>query len=131
MSEPIVFISHFRLRPGRLDDVRQLGHAVTARLELEKPRTAAFLFYVDEPAMQLTFVHVFADAESMDLHFEGSDQRSQAAYEFFEPVGWEIYGKPSDAALATMRNQATAAAVTLTVAAEYVAGFLRVRSEQA
>ncbi len=126
MAEPIVFISHFRVRPGRLDDVRQMSQAVAARLERQNPRTAVFLLYLDEPAMQLTIVHLFADAESMDLHFEGSDQRSQAAYEFFEPAGWEIYGQPSDAALATMRSDAAVAGVTLAVAAEYVAGFLRV-----
>jgi hypothetical protein len=126
MPEPIVFISHFRVRPGRLDDVRQMTRGAAERLMLDKPGTSAFLIYLDEPAMQLTIVHVFPDAESMDLHFEGSDQRSQAAHELFEPAGWEIYGKPSDAALATMRSDAAVAGVTLAVAAELVAGFLRV-----
>ena len=125
MSEPIVFISHFQIREGALDAYRQLQREVASDLEAAKPRTLVFLTYVDTAGGQMTAVHVFADAESMDLHFEGSDERSAAAYEFLQPDGWEIYGKPSDQVLGAMRNAATASGVELKVHAEHVAGFLR------
>ena len=96
MSDPIVFISHFQIREGALDAYRQLQREVASDLEAAKRRTLVFLTYVDTAGSQMTAVHVFADAESMALHFEGSDERSAAAYEFLEPDGWEIYGKPSD-----------------------------------
>ena len=64
----------------------------------------------------------------MDLHFEGSDERSAAVYEFVEPDGFEIYGRPSDEALETMRQAADGSGVSLTVRPEHLGGFLRAPS---
>jgi hypothetical protein len=125
MSEPIVFISHNQIKKGKLDDLKRVSGEATARLQAEKPRTLVFLAFVDEGGTQATFAHVFADAESMDLHFEGAEERSTAAYEYLNPAGWEIYGRPSTAVIEVMRQTAASAGVTLTVQPEYLAGFLR------
>ena len=61
----------------------------------------------------------------MDHHFEGADERSRAAREFIEPIGWEFYGKPSTEALESMRQAAASAGATLSVQPDYIAGFLR------
>jgi hypothetical protein len=61
----------------------------------------------------------------MDLHFEGADERAQAAYAFIEPLGWEVYGTPSDAALRSLREAARAAGVKLTARPAFLGGFLR------
>ena len=47
MPEPIFFLSHFRIKEGQLDLVRQLASEVAARLQAEKPRTVLFLSYLD------------------------------------------------------------------------------------
>jgi hypothetical protein len=70
-------------------------------------------------------VHCFPDAGSMDLHFEGSDERTAAVYEFVEPDGFEIYGRPSEQALETMQQAAAGSGVSLRVLPEHVGGFLR------
>jgi hypothetical protein len=127
MSDPIVFVSHFRLKQGKLEGLRQLATDATARLEAEKPDTLVFLSYLNADATRASFVHAFADAESMDRHFEGADSRSRAAYEFLEPTGWEIYGSPSEGAVNTLRTAASAAGVSLTVEPNYIGGFLRVQ----
>jgi hypothetical protein len=125
MSEPIVFISHFRVRAGKSDGLRRIVEDVTRSLETEKPRTLVYLSYIDAEGANVTFVHAFADAESLDLHFEGAEERSKAAYEFLEPDGWEIYGTPSDAALGMMRRAAEASGVKLRVQQGYLDGFMR------
>jgi quinol monooxygenase YgiN len=125
MSEPIVFISHFRVKPGELDALRPYLREGSAALQADKPRTLAFLAYVDESGTRATIVHVFPDSDAMDLHFEGAEDRSRGAYELLAPDGWEIYGTPSEAALAMMREGAAAAAVHLTVEPGSIGGFLR------
>jgi hypothetical protein len=125
MTEPIVFISHFKIKEGALDAYRQMQHEAVRALEADKPRTLAMLPYLDADGTRLTIVHLFADAESMDLHFVGAAERSAAAYEVLVPDGWEIYGTPSDQALDTMRNAAVASGVSLTLQPDYVGGFLR------
>jgi hypothetical protein len=128
MSEPIVFISHFRIKEGRFDALKQRALDTGDDLRSEKPRTILFLSYVDEDRSTISFVHAFADADAMDLHIEGAGERSRAAFEFIEPIAWEIYGSPSTAALETMRQTATASGATLSVQPEYLAGFLRLSS---
>ncbi len=128
MSEPVVFISHFKVKEGKLDDLKRLAGEVERSLQADKPRTAAWLVYLDEGGTKVSFVHCFPDARSMDLHFEGSDERSAAVYEFVEPDGFEIYGRPSDEALETMRQAAAGSGVSLNVRPEHLGGFLRAPS---
>jgi len=128
MSEPIAFISHFTVKQGKRNDVTRLFQDVSKRLEADKPRTLVFLSFFNEDQTRVSFLHFFADSESMDIHFEGSDERGQAAYEYVDPVGWEFYGRPSPQALETMRQAAASAGATLTVEPDYLGGFLRVAS---
>ena len=125
MANPVVFISHWTIKPGKLDDLRQLAREVATRIEAEKPRTLTFLNYLDDRGTRATFVHVFADPDSMDLHFQGADERSRSALEFMDPDGWEIYGQASDAALRSLRRMAASARVPLTLRPDFLAGFLR------
>ena len=127
MPEPVVFISHFAIKEGALDDVRRLSDEVVGRLREQKPHTVLFLSYLDEQGSEIAFLHAFPDAESMDLHFEGVDERVAAAYRYIEPRGWEVYGKPSEHALETLRQGAASAGVLLTVLPEHLAGFLRLQ----
>ncbi len=125
MADPIVFISHFRVKQRMLKAYKDLAHTVTQQLHAEKPRTLAYLFYLSPNGSEATIVHVFPDAESMDLHGHGSEERSRVAFEVLVPLGWEIYGTPSNAALEQMREAASASGVKLTVQPDYFDGFLR------
>jgi hypothetical protein len=127
MPEPVVFISHFGIKEGTLDDMKRLSENVFENLHDGKPRTVLFLAYLDEQGTEVSFLHAFPDAESMDLHFEGVDERVRAAYQFLVPRGWEIYGRPSEAALESIRQSAATAGVSLTVLPEHLGGFLRLR----
>lgn len=125
MSEPIVFISNFRIKEGSAEALKTLVHEVIRTLERHKPRTTMQAAYADEGRGTISFVHVFEDADVMTSHFEGADERARKAYEFMEPAGWEIYGTPSPEVVDQMRRTAAWAGVTLIVEPRYVAGFLR------
>ncbi len=125
MPEPIFFLSHFRIKEGQLDVVRRIASEGAARLHAEKPRTVLFLSYLDADGETISFLHAFADTKSMDLHFEGAVERARAAYEYLEPLGWELYGSPSAAALESLRKAADSGGVALASHPEYLSGFLR------
>jgi quinol monooxygenase YgiN len=130
MEQPILFVSHWRVQPGGLDRLRQLSGEVAARFRAEKPRTLSWLAYLDDSGTSISFVHVFADAEAMDLHVEGADAGRKAASDLIEPRGYEIYGAPSDSVLDQMRRTADEAGVTLRLEPEFVAGgFLRLAAD--
>lgn len=121
----IVFISRNRVLPGRLDDLRAFLRAGVPVIEADKPRTLAFLPYLDASGERLVIVHVFADPEAFDLHLAGADERSRAAYELIAPESFEIYGPLSDVTREKFRASAASAGVPLTLAPEAPAGFLR------
>jgi len=125
VSSPVVFISRLRVLPGQLAAYSRMMDEWVPRIQAEKPRTSAFLHFLDGEQSRVTIVHIFGDAEAMDLHFQGADERSKEAWKVFAPDGWEIYGPASEAAIASMRRLAESARVSLTVQTEYVAGFLR------
>ena len=127
MSGPIVFVSHFAVKEDRLEDLERLSAEIVAELEADKPGTVAYLMYLDEEGSRFTVAHCFPDAGTMDRHFEGSDERTAQAFEVMTPLGWEIYGRPSDGALETMRQGAAATGVPLTVLPDHVGGFLRLQ----
>jgi hypothetical protein len=121
----IVFISRNRVLPGKLDGLRAFLAAGTPMIEAAKPRTLAFLPYLDARGELLSIIHVFADAAAFDLHLAGSDDRSTAAYEFIASLGFELYGRVSDHARSTLDAAAAAAGVELRSLPELPAGFLR------
>jgi len=102
MSEPIVFISHFKVKEGKLEGLKQHAQKMVELIQAEKPGTLAFLQYLNEDETELSIVHVFPDADAFDRHGEGVAERAKAAFEFIEPISRELYGMPNEKTLAMM-----------------------------
>ena len=124
-SQPIVFISHFGVKPGHAEAFRAMWASVIEDLRATKPSTSAQVAYLSEDELRLSIVHVFPDADALARHFEGADERSRAVYEHIAPAGWEMYGSPHEEQLAGLRAEAASAGVALTVMPTVVGGFLR------
>ena len=127
MSSPIVFISHFKVKEGKLSELRQHAHAMTELLDAQKPGTVAFLQFLNEEGTLLSIVHVFPDADAFDRHAEGVAERSRAALEFIIPTRRELYGTPSDSARA-MLEPPEGSGITLAVMTEPMTGYMRLRA---
>ncbi len=84
MSEPIVFISHNRVKEGKLDGFKQAYREAAELMEANKPGTITFLAYVNEEGTEVSIVHVFPDANSMDHHMQGVAERAKETAEFLE-----------------------------------------------
>ena len=125
MSEPIVFISHHRVKPGKAEELKALMAEMWSVMEQEKPRTLMNLAYLNEDGTEVTFMHAFADIEAMQLHWQGAEDRTAQAYQYIEPIGFEIYGSAGEQIVDGMRAEAAGGDATLTLWPEFVAGFLR------
>jgi hypothetical protein len=127
MSEPIVFISNRRIKEGKFDEYAQNYRQGVEMIEANKPGTVAHLAYANEDGTEASIVHVFPDAESMELHMQGVDELAKKAFEFMEIVSFEIYGKPSDSVLEAMKKIA-GSGVTLNIKPQPVGGYIRLKS---
>ncbi len=122
MPDPIVFISHSTMKPGKLDELRELSEKMFEKLDAEKPGTVLHHGYLDANEGEVHFIHVFPDADAMDAHFEGAGQRVASANELIETESFEIYGTPSDAALEALRRNPS---VHLTLRPGGLGGYMR------
>jgi hypothetical protein len=124
MFEPIVFISHFKIKDGKLDDLKQLHQQVTGQIKANKPGTVAFLQYLNEDKTELSIIHVFPDTESFDLHVEGVDERARAGFELVEPTSREVYGMPSERVMEMLRP-ADGTGITFKIMPQPMGGYIR------
>jgi len=127
MSEPIVLISHNKMKEGKFDAFLKIQQESILLIREQKPNTVVFLAYAREDGGEVSFVHVFPDAEAMDIHFHGAAERSKKAYEFMQPKSMEIYGSPNDGVLETMK-QIAESGVAVSIDTDYLGGFLRFKS---
>ena len=125
MSEPIVFISHHRIKPGKAEALKALTAEIWSVMETEKPRTLMNLAYLNQEGTEVTFMHAFADIEAMQLHWQGADERTQLAYQYIDPIGFEIYGSAGEQIVEGMRAEAAGGGATLSLWPKFVTGFLR------
>jgi quinol monooxygenase YgiN len=127
MTQPIVFISHSAIREGQLEAFREFIRTGAAALEADKPGTIVFLAYLDDDASEVSIVHVFLDADAMNAHLQGVEERSREADTFIETKGYEIYGSPDASVRRMMRAFADGSGVPLTVRPEHVGGYVHAR----
>jgi hypothetical protein len=127
MSEPIVLISHLRVREGRLDQLREMSRVGMPRIDEQKPRTLALLGYLNEAANVVSFVHVFADRESFDAHMEGAADRTGAVSDIVEALGFDVYGPVGERQLDTIRA-IDGPTIPFNKNPEYIGGWLRLAS---
>lgn len=125
MADPIVFVSHGRVKKDQLESLKKLSLEVWPVLEAEKPGTVFQHGYLSEDREEVHFIHVFPDAEAFDAHIMGAGERSGAAAEFIDTYGFEIYGTASDETLATLRQ---APNVDLAIHSENLGGYIRLVS---
>ena len=126
MSNPIIFVSNQRIKEGKLEEFKKNYLQVAAMMEATKPGTAAHLAYLNEDGTKASIVHIFPDAESMELHMNGVDDLAKKAYQFMEIESFEIYGRPSDNILAGMM-QIAGSGVTLDMKPQSVGGYIRLK----
>jgi len=128
MTGPIVFISHFKIKEGKLEDVKQLSVSVSNFIEENKPGTATFLQFTNVEGTELSIIHVFPDADAFDKHNEGAGERSNKAFELIIPTRREIYGLPSDQAMVIL-TPPEGSGISINQMSQVVGGYIRSTSE--
>jgi hypothetical protein len=126
MSSPFIFIATNRLKAGKLDSERERVPGLVEFIEASEPRLIAFNEYVNEAGDEVTVVQVHPDAASMEAHMEIVRERAQAAYAetLDATVRIQVFGRPTDAILETLRQQA-GSGVAISVDGEHLGSFTR------
>ena len=124
MSEPVVFIIHFKIKEGKAGEFRKHYWDSIQPTFDAKPGTLVQLAYVDEEATKLTVIRIFPSADALDHHLLGANERSKKTFTFIEPYFIELFGKPNPATLENMEKIA-GSGVSMNISPNYMGGFIR------
>src|SRR3954469_22801846 len=129
MSGPFIFIATNRLKPGAYEAERHRVPGLVKFIEAGEPRLLAFNEYINADRTEVTVVQVHPDAASMEFHMGVLGERAAQAYAetLDATTAIQVFGAPSDAVVETLRAQA-GRGVPLTVHAEHLGGFTRIRA---
>jgi|Tabmets5t2r1_1033131.scaffolds.fasta_scaffold06927_2 quinol monooxygenase YgiN len=126
MSEPFIFIGTHTLREGKLEGFKKACRELVEVVEANEPRLIAFNIYVDEDGAEATVVQVHPDPDSMLFHMQVAREHISEAYQSVleETQRIDVYGKPSDTVLETIR-QLAGSEVPLSLKTHHLGGFTR------
>ena len=122
----LVYIDRSDIREAKVDELRAGVRKLVDFVDAHEPQLIAYGFHIDEDARQMTVVAVHPDSASLELHIEiaGGEFRKLAHLITLREV--RIYGRPSDRALALLRQKAEMLGEGVTVLVhEPHAGFVR------
>jgi hypothetical protein len=121
---PFVFITTHRVKPGHLDDVKDLIQRYTAFLEEHDDGLRSHGAYLDEEHQIVDLVQVQTDAASADRHMELIAPWVGPASEHTDTLAVTIFGEPGPV-LQTTLESIWATGATVTVHQPDGAGFIR------
>ena len=131
MYKPLIFVSTWKIREGRLQDYKRFAKELIEHVKAKEPQFIAFNMYFNEDETEMTSIQVHPDAASMDFHIQvlakviGEDMVEWIdRADFLEPKHIEIYGTPS-AKLLEADQPLVDAGIPLSVKPIHFAGFTR------
>ena len=131
MSEPLIYISTWRIKEGKLEDFKQFTRELVEIYEAKEPQLIAFHIFSNDDGTEMTSVHIHPDAASMDFHMQvveqalGEDMRKWVERaDFLEPKHIEIYGTPS-AGLLEADRPLVESGIARSIKPLHIAGFTR------
>jgi hypothetical protein len=131
MSEPLIYISTWRFKEGKLEVYKQFTKEFLEIIKAKEPQLIAIHLSLNEDGTEVTSIQIHPDAASMDFHMqlveqvlgEEMDEWVERA-DFVEPKHIEIYGMPS-AGLLEADQPLVESGTARSVKPLHIAGFTR------
>jgi hypothetical protein len=131
MSEPVAYVSTWRIKEGKFEDYRRFFAELVKTVDENEPRLTAFITFVNEDRTEITHVHVFPDSGTLDHHMDVLGEKMRllpgdvaAVMRYLEPVRVEVFGTPGGKA-AEMDKGLVDAEVPFTGKKRFLGGFTR------
>jgi hypothetical protein len=128
-GEPIVYVSTWRIKEGRFPDYQRFYSELVRTIRDLDRGVVAFYAFASEDSTEITNVHVFPDAATLERHMGviGEQmgilpQELSPVTELMEPLGVQVYGVPEGRA-AAMDRSLDEAGVPFASKERYLGGF--------
>lgn len=103
MDEPLIFISRWRVREGKLEDLMRYYKEILRIVEANEPQLIAFHGFVNEDGTEMTSIQIHPDSASQEFHMQvlrdNWDESFSEYAQMLEGISFEYYGTPAKSAL--------------------------------
>jgi hypothetical protein len=103
MSEPLIVISTYRVKEGKLEDLKRYYKKILEIVEANERQLIAFHGFLNEDGTEMTNIQVHPDTASMDFHMQvlrdNWDESFSEYGQMLEVISVEYYGTPPESAL--------------------------------
>lgn len=131
MSDPLIYVSTWKIKEGKLDELKEFSRELLGHIEAREPRLIAMNVFINDAGTEMTSIQVHPDNASMESHLGvvnqilGEDMNEWVERGgLIEPVRAEIFGTPGPALLESDRPRIEAG-VPYFVKSTNIAGFTR------
>ena len=126
MSGPLIFVSHSKVKPGKLAEYQEHVTEAADLVESDEPRMIGFNSYASEDGTDVSTVQVHPDAESLDVHLKIFAEKLQAkAFDALDSSEVNVYGEPSESARQQLEQIAGMSGIRVRIVPVHQGGFLR------
>jgi hypothetical protein len=103
MAGPLFAITTFRVKEGKLEDLKRYYKKILEIAEANEPQLIAFHGFLNEDGTEMTSIQVHPDTASMDFHMQvlrdNWDESLSQYGQMIEHIGSQYYGTPPKSAL--------------------------------
>lgn len=105
-GEPFVFINTYKIKEGKLDELKKNSHELVELVDAKEPRMLCFAFYLNDDRTEVTTLQVHPDADSMMTHMQVAAGHIEEAHEFldFSSMRIQVYGDLPEPVRAEMQR---------------------------
>jgi quinol monooxygenase YgiN len=125
MADPLIYVDRSEIRPGMLGELHAAIAELAAHVEANEPQLLSYAAFVDADGEHLMVIHVHRDPESLDRHFAVAGPLFGRFAELVLLRRIDLYGEPSDASVAALRDKAALLGGATVEVHPLEAGFIR------
>ena len=129
MSKPLIFISRFRVKEGKLEDLKKYYQKILNIIESNQTRMIAFHGFLSEDGTEMTSIQVHPDSESMEYHMQmlkaNWDESFSQYSQMVQGTTIDYYGDPPESAI--KMNEISKQ--ELKILPIHIAGFMHISKE--
>lgn len=125
MAEPLFLVDSSEIREGKFEQLKTAIQDLVEFVESNEPRPIAYSVYLNESGTRMTVVQVHPDSASMEFHLKVAGPAFAKFADLIKLSTMDVYGKPSDAVLAQLRQKVQMLGSATVVVHERHAGFIR------
>ena len=108
ITGPVIYVDRSDVRVGAWDELKAGIRALVAFVDSRQPQMAAYGFYIDEDAHQMTVVSVHPDSASLERHIDIGGPEFKKLGSFIELREIEVFGRLSASAVELVQQKAAA-----------------------